>query len=127
MAQAVAFKDKLIQSKQKAVSTDGFFCHNSASSRIRFNNPLGFDDMRGDVGDRAILLAQYIIETGATVRATAKVFKISKSTVHKDVAQRLKRIDARLYSQAKQVLETNKAQRHIRGGLATRRKYEEMR
>ncbi len=83
--------------------------------------------MRGDVGDRAIILAQYIIETGATVRATAKVFKISKSTVHKDVAQRLKRIDARLYSQAKQVLETNKAQRHIRGGLATRRKYEEMR
>jgi len=82
--------------------------------------------MRDDVGDRAIQLAEYIIETGATVRAAAKVFKISKSTVHKDVAQRLKKIDVQLYRQAKRVLDTNKAQRHIRGGLATRRKYEEM-
>lgn len=83
--------------------------------------------MRDDVQDRAILLAEYIIETGATVRAAAKVFKISKSTVHKDVAQRLKKINPQLYRQAKGVLEINKAQRHIRGGLATRRKYEGMR
>jgi len=83
--------------------------------------------MRDGVEDRAVLLAEYIIETGATVRATAKVFKISKSTVHKDVAQRLKKIDLQLYRQAKQVLEINKSQRHIRGGLATRRKYENLR
>ncbi len=83
--------------------------------------------MRDDVQDRAVLLAEYIIETGATVRAAAKVFKISKSTVHKDVAQRLKRIDPILYRRAKKVLDTNKAQRHIRGGLATRLKYEKMR
>ncbi len=82
--------------------------------------------MRDDVQDRAVVLAEYIIETGATVRAAAKVFKISKSTVHKDVAQRLKKIDPILYRQAKQVLDTNKAQRHIRGGLATRLKYEKM-
>ena len=71
-------------------------------------------------------IAEYVLETGATVRAAAKVFKISKSTVHKDVAQRLKKIDPILYRQAKQVLDTNKAQRHIRGGLATRLKYEKM-
>ncbi len=73
--------------------------------------------------DRAIMLGEYIIETGATVRAAAKVFKISKSTVHKDVTERLFNIDRELYSQVKEVLEKNKSERHIRGGLATRRKY----
>ncbi|MCQ2478572.1 MAG: sporulation transcriptional regulator SpoIIID [Clostridia bacterium] len=73
--------------------------------------------------DRAQILGEYIIETGATVRATAKVFKISKSTVHKDVTERLIRDNPSLYKQVKKVLEKNKLERHIRGGMATRRKY----
>ena len=73
--------------------------------------------------DRAMVLGEYIIDTGATVRATAKVFKISKSTVHKDVTERLYNINRELYQQVKMVLEKNKSERHIRGGLATRRKY----
>ena len=73
--------------------------------------------------DRAIVLGEYIMETGATVRATAKVFKISKSTVHKDVTERLFNVDRELYREVKNVLEKNKSERHIRGGLATRRKY----
>ena len=73
--------------------------------------------------DRAIVLGEYIIETGATVRAAAKVFKVSKSTVHKDVTERLRRDNPQLYRQVKIVLEKNKQERHIRGGMATRRKY----
>ena len=76
-----------------------------------------------DNKDRAEILAQYVIETGATVRACAAKFGISKSTVHMDVAQRLARYDPQLYSQVKKVLEINKAERHIRGGLATKEKY----
>lgn len=72
---------------------------------------------------RAVLLGEYILETGATVRACAKVFKISKSTVHKDVTERLKRDNPQLYREVKRILEKNKQERHIRGGLATRRKY----
>ncbi len=79
--------------------------------------------MREFSDDRAIILGEYIIDTGATVRAAAKVFKISKSTVHKDVTERLYYIDRVLYRQVKEVLEKNKSERHIRGGLATRRKY----
>lgn len=79
--------------------------------------------MRDYSDDRAITLGEYIVETGATVRATAKVFKISKSTVHKDVTERLFYIDRLLYNQVKTVLEKNKSERHIRGGMATRRKY----
>lgn len=79
--------------------------------------------MRGTVPDRAVILGEYILETGATVRATAKVFKISKSTVHKDVTDRLSHQDPQLYREVKQVLEKNKQERHIRGGMATRRKY----
>jgi len=79
--------------------------------------------MREMTRDRAVVLGEYILETGATVRATAKVFKISKSTVHKDVTERLCHDDPRLYREVKQVLEKNKQERHIRGGLATRRKY----
>ena len=73
--------------------------------------------------DRAVVLAQYIIDTGATVRATAKVFNVSKSTVHKDVAEKLYHINRELYRQVKTVLEKNKSERHIRGGIATRKKY----
>lgn len=79
--------------------------------------------MRGVVEQRAVILAEYIIENKATVRAAAKKFCISKSTVHKDVAERLKKINPNLYISVKEVLDLNKAQRHIRGGLATKRKY----
>ena len=72
---------------------------------------------------RAVHLGEYIIDTGATVRAAAKVFKISKSTVHKDVTERLRQDNPALYREVKQVLEKNKSERHIRGGLATRKKY----
>lgn len=73
--------------------------------------------------DRACELAVYIIETGATVRAAAKHFKISKSTVHKDLSQRLPNYNPALYDQVRQILDQNKRERHIRGGMATRRKY----
>jgi len=79
--------------------------------------------MKGIVEDRAVELGAYIVENKATVRSAASKFGVSKSTVHKDVAERLKYVDAGLYRQVKIVLETNKAQRHIRGGLATREKY----
>lgn len=79
--------------------------------------------MREAMPDRAVVLGEYILETGATVRATAKVFKISKSTVHKDVTERLLQNDPQLYREVKQILEKNKQERHIRGGMATRRKY----
>ena len=79
--------------------------------------------MKGIVEERAVELGEYIVENKATVRAAAKKFGISKSTVHKDVAQRLKTIDPQLYRKVKVVLEYNKAQRHIRGGIATRLKY----
>ena len=76
-----------------------------------------------DMDERACRLAAYMIETGATVRSAAQKFGISKSTVHKDLSERLPAFNRGLYLQVKQVLEENKAQRHIRGGLATRRKY----
>ena len=72
---------------------------------------------------RACQLAVYMIETGATVRAAARHFGISKSTVHKDLTQRLKQYNYPLYQQVRQILDVNKQERHIRGGLATRKKY----
>ena len=72
---------------------------------------------------RACQLAVYIIETGATVRVAAKHFHISKSTVHKDLSQRLPKYNQVLYTQVREVLEKNKQERHIRGGIATRKKY----
>ena len=72
---------------------------------------------------RTVILGEYIVEHGSTVRDTAKSFGISKSTVHKDVSKRLQTINPVLYRQVKKVLEHNKAQRHIRGGLATKNKY----
>lgn len=83
--------------------------------------------MKGLPEERAVRLAQYIIEKDATVRQAAKDFAISKSTVHKDVTQRLKQISPKLYEQVKKVLEKNKQERHIRGGLATKEKYEHIR
>lgn len=79
--------------------------------------------VRNNIEQRAIELAEYIIDKKATVRATAKEFGISKSTVHKDVTERLEKINAKLASQARIVLEENKAERHIRGGQATKLKY----
>ena len=79
--------------------------------------------MKGNIEERACQLALYIIENKATVRSAAQKFGISKSTVHKDLSERLPAFNRGLYLQVKQVLEENKAQRHIRGGLATRRKY----
>ena len=79
--------------------------------------------MTDTIEERACALAVYMIETGATVRAAAKHFGISKSTVHKDLSQRLPQYNKGLYEQVRQVLELNKLERHIRGGMATRRKY----
>ena len=79
--------------------------------------------MTEELEKRACEVAVYLIETGATVRSAAHHFGISKSTVHKDLSQRLKQYNHALYVQARQVLDKNKQERHIRGGMATRRKY----
>ena len=79
--------------------------------------------MKGIVEQRAIELAEYIIENKATVRSAAKKFGISKSTVHIDVSQRLKKLNPTLYNEVRKILDTNKAERHIRGGMATKQKF----
>jgi len=79
--------------------------------------------VKGNIEERACELALYIIENKATVRSAAKQFGISKSTVHKDLSERLATFNRPLYIQVKAILEENKAERHIRGGIATRRKY----
>ena len=79
--------------------------------------------MRTNIEERACDLAAYIIENQSTVRAAAKKFGVSKSTVHKDLTRRLPEIDRPLYLRVKAVMDRNKAERHIRGGLATREKY----
>ena len=79
--------------------------------------------MKDTVEDRAVELGAYIVENKATVRAAAKQFGVSKSTVHTDVSKRLERVNPQLFLEVRQVLDVNKAQRHIRGGIATREKY----
>ena len=79
------------------------------------------------VEDRSILLARHIIDTRDTVRKTATLFGVSKSTVHKDVTDRLARINHALFLEVKKVLEQNKSERHIRGGIATREKFRHQR
>lgn len=79
--------------------------------------------MKDYIEERAIHIANYIIESNATVRQTAKAFGVSKSTVHKDVTDRLMQINPALAKQARHVLDVNKSERHIRGGLATKEKY----
>lgn len=79
--------------------------------------------MSDTIEERACEVAVYMIETGATVRAAAQHFGISKSTVHKDLQQRLPKYNQHLYEQVRQILDLNKQQRHIRGGMATRKKY----
>ena len=82
--------------------------------------------MKTQPNHRAEILGQYIIENRTTVRAAAKKFGISKSTVHKDVSERLPKVNPTLYVQVKDILEINKQERHIRGGLATKLKYQEL-
>jgi len=79
--------------------------------------------VKNDIEERSRELAVYLLEHQCTVRAAAKRFGVSKSTVHKDMSERLKHIDRRLWVQVRALLERNKAERHIRGGLATRKKY----
>lgn len=79
--------------------------------------------MKGYIEERAVDIANYIVEKNATVRQTAKQFGISKSTVHKDVTERLIHINPSLAAKARKVLDINKSERHIRGGLATKEKY----
>jgi putative DeoR family transcriptional regulator (stage III sporulation protein D) len=79
--------------------------------------------LHNQIEDRAQKLGFYMIENNTTVRAAAAKFGVSKSTVHKDLTERLRRIDPVLFEQVRVVLEQNKAERHIRGGLATKRKY----
>lgn len=79
--------------------------------------------MKGYIEERAVSLANYIIENNATVRQTAKEFGISKSTVHKDVTERLGVVNPALAKRTRSVLDVNKSERHIRGGLATKEKY----
>ncbi len=80
--------------------------------------------MKQTMEERACQLAVYMIETGATVRSTAKRFGISKSTVHKSLTEQLSKCNPQLYYQVRVVLDKNKQERHIRGGMATKRKYE---
>ena len=79
--------------------------------------------MKGYIEERVKEIAEYIISTKSTVRETAKVFSVSKSTVHKDATERLTQIDNELYEGVKKILEKNKAERHLRGGKATKMKY----
>ena len=79
--------------------------------------------MKDYIENRVYEIANYIVETGSTVRATAKTFAVSKSTVHKDVSERLMELDMGLYKKVKKITDVNLAERHIRGGLATKQKY----
>ena len=80
--------------------------------------------LRSHIEERAIVVAKYILEKNTTVRQTAKTFGVSKSTIHKDVTERLEEINPLLAKEVKTVLEKNKSERHIRGGMATKLKYE---
>lgn len=79
--------------------------------------------MKNDAIKRCLMLGEYIVENNATVRQAGQVFGISKSTVHIDVTKRLSQISPNLYDRVNEILQTNKAQRHIRGGEATKEKY----
>ena len=82
--------------------------------------------MKDYIEERAISIANYIIDSNATVRQTAKAFGVSKSTVHKDITERLLRINPSLAAEARKILDINKSERHIRGGLATKEKYHQL-
>lgn len=99
------------------------YCIGIAHKVIAVAHSIGGECMTDTIEERACEVAVYMIETGATVRTAAKHFRISKSTVHKDLSQRLPKYNRTLYLQVRQILDQNKAQRHIRGGMATREKY----
>ncbi|MBE6824282.1 MAG: sporulation transcriptional regulator SpoIIID [Ruminococcaceae bacterium] len=82
--------------------------------------------MKENVEERALQLGEYIAKTNATVRLAAKKYNVSKSTVHKDVSERLKTINMPLYKEVRKVLDQNKEERHIRGGIATKQKYQKI-
>ncbi len=82
--------------------------------------------MKDYISERVITLAEYIIESRATVRSAAKKFGVSKSTVHKDISERLLKLNPKLFEKVRVVLDENKAQRHIRGGIATKNKYKKI-
>src|SRR5699024_6869846 len=84
----------------------------------------GGNVVRSHIEERAVVVAKYILEKNTTVRQTAKTFGVSKSTIHKDVTERLEEINPNLAKEVKMVLEKNKSERHIRGGMATKLKYE---
>lgn len=79
--------------------------------------------MNTTIEERCVILGRYILENRCTVRDAAKKYGVSKSTVHKDVAEKLKKVNPQLHKQVKEILEINKQERHIRGGIATRKKY----
>ena len=83
--------------------------------------------MQDYIEKRVMEISNYIIESGSTVRQTAGVFGVSKSTVHKDITERLPQINDQVAARVRQILDNNKAERHLRGGEATRRKYQGMR
>ena len=83
--------------------------------------------MRENIRERVLEIAGYIAESGATVRSAAKVFDISKSTVHSDMVKRLPKVDAVLYAEVKAILDKNREERHLRGGEKTKQKYSKMR
>ena len=99
------------------------FTYTALPSHILNYEQLGVVHVRTNIEERVCDLAAYIIDNQTTVRVAAKQFGISKSTVHKDLTERLPRINPALYRQVRALLDLNKAERHIRGGLATRRKY----
>ena len=82
--------------------------------------------MKAEIEKRAVMLGEYIVKNSATVRSAAKRFAVSKSTVHKDVTERLKELDKKLYKKVNIILMQNKEERHIRGGMATREKYRKL-
>lgn len=82
--------------------------------------------MKGNIDQRCVTLGTYIAENKATVRSCAKQFSVSKSTVHKDITERLEKINHQLYEDVKCVLDQNKKERHLRGGRATKEKYEKL-
>lgn len=98
-------------------------CYFSFLVKLQRLLKFGGKHMKQQPSERAVILGEYILEQNATVRAAAEWFGISKSTVHKDVSERLPFLNPNLYDGVKAVLEKNKQERHIRGGLATRKKY----
>ena len=105
-----------------------FFCSYFFCIFFIYNNRTdieGGEVVKSHIEQRAVTIAKYILEKQSTVRQTAKVFGVSKSTVHKDVTERLEEIQPTLASEVKQILEKNKSERHIRGGMATKLKYQQ--